>query len=93
MLRTILLALLLTCGALSVQAADTIDINTADEQTLASQLTGIGPAKAKAIVKHREQNGPFHSVDELTQVSGIGDKTLEDIRDKVSVSKAAKGGM
>ena len=56
-----------------------IDINTADE-TLLQQLPGIGPALAARIVAYRTENGPFGSVEELTQVSGIGPRTLEELR-------------
>ena len=44
-------------------------------------LPGIGPAKATAIINYREEFGKFNSVDELTNVSGIGQKTLEKLRD------------
>lgn len=43
-------------------------------------LPGIGPTKAKAIFDFREQNGPFASVDDLVNVTGIGEKTLEHIK-------------
>ncbi|MDF0728558.1 helix-hairpin-helix domain-containing protein [Cytobacillus sp. S13-E01] len=48
-------------------------------------LPGIGEAKAMAIIEFRERNGPFKSVDDLLQISGIGEKTLEKFRDKISV--------
>ncbi|MCO7175661.1 helix-hairpin-helix domain-containing protein [Sporolactobacillus kofuensis] len=56
-----------------------VNINTADEQKM-QDLPGIGPAKAKAIILYREENGPFKSLDDLTNVSGIGDKSLEKIK-------------
>ncbi|MCB2184414.1 MAG: helix-hairpin-helix domain-containing protein [Desulfobulbaceae bacterium] len=56
-----------------------ININTADQQTLES-LPGIGPAKAKAIIEYRNDQGSFQSLDELTNVKGIGDKLLEKIK-------------
>lgn len=90
MLKYIFITVALMFGAFTVQAADTVDINQADEQTLASELVGIGPTKAKAIVKHREEHGPFHNADELTEVSGIGEKTVETIRDKLSFSDESK---
>lgn len=61
-----------------------ININTADEQQL-QELPGVGPAKAKAIIAYREEHGPFHAVDELTDVSGIGDKSLEQMREMAIV--------
>jgi competence protein ComEA len=59
-----------------------IDINAADESDL-EQLPGIGPALAAAIVGHRNDHGPFRSVDDLLDVSGIGPAKLEQLRDLV----------
>lgn len=61
-----------------------ININTADAAGL-EQLPGVGPAIAARIIAWREQNGPFRSVDELTAVSGIGEKTLDGLRDQATV--------
>ncbi|AST92647.1 helix-hairpin-helix domain-containing protein [Sutcliffiella cohnii] len=61
-----------------------ININSASEEEL-TKLTGIGPSKAKAIVRYREEHGFFKSVDELVNVSGIGDKSLASIRDEIIV--------
>ncbi|MDH4656639.1 ComEA family DNA-binding protein [Pseudomonas sp. JS3066] len=62
-----------------------LNINSADELALQDYMIGIGAAKAKAIVKYREENGPFSSVDDLLEVKGIGVKTLEKSRDKLTV--------
>lgn len=62
----------------------TININTADVETLAS-LNGIGPAKAEAIVAYREANGPFESAEELDNVKGIGAVTVEKNADRLTV--------
>lgn len=78
-LRFLFLSLLLAQTGMAV-AADTVDINKADSQQL-MQLDGIGAAKTAAIVDYREQNGPFESVDQLTEVDGIGNATLEANRD------------
>lgn len=61
-----------------------ININTASAAELV-RLDGIGEAKARAIVEYREEHGYFMSVDELVKVSGIGEKTLEKNRDKITV--------
>lgn len=65
-------------------AAAAVNINTASEAELTA-LPGIGPAKAKAIVAYRTQNGAFKSADDLVKVSGIGGKTLERLKPEVTV--------
>ena len=62
----------------------TLNINSVDVSALQS-LPGIGPALAAAIVEHRHRNGPYTSVDDLDNVSGIGAAKLQQIRDLVSV--------
>jgi competence protein ComEA len=62
-----------------------ININLATAEELL-QLEGIGPAKAKAIIQYREKNGPFRSIDDLANVSGIGEKTLAKFRDQVAIN-------
>lgn len=61
-----------------------VNINTATSEELQT-LSGIGEAKAKKIIDYREQNGSFSSIDDLTNVSGIGEKTLESIRSSICV--------
>jgi competence protein ComEA len=61
-----------------------IDLNTADTQTL-ERLPGIGPVRAQAIIRYREQNGRFTRVEELLEVTGIGQATLAGIFDLVEV--------
>lgn len=61
-------------------AGPLIDINTASADVLAGTLPGIGPTKAKAIVDYRDLNGPYQSIDELTNVKGIGEVTLNNIK-------------
>jgi len=56
-----------------------LNVNTADAAAL-EELPGIGPALATAIVEHRRRSGPFATVDELVEVSGIGPVKLEQIR-------------
>ena len=64
-----------------------IDVNAAGVYDL-DRLPGIGPTKAEAILAYREEHGPFQSVDELLEVSGIGEVTLENLRPYVSVGTA-----
>lgn len=63
-----------------------INLNVADAPTLQRELSGVGEAKAKAIVAYRESNGPFASVDELLEVKGIGKAILDRNRDKLEVN-------
>jgi len=65
--------------------ATLVNINTADEAKLTS-LKGIGPAKAKSIIQYRQEHGPFKTVDELKNVSGIGDKTLAALKPFITVA-------
>lgn len=66
-------------------AQASVNLNTADAQTLSRELRGIGATKAKAIVDYREEHGPFSSIDELLEVNGIGSATLEKIRNQLSL--------
>lgn len=61
-----------------------ININTANLHQLWS-IDGIGETKARAIIAYREEQGSFASVDDLVNVSGIGEKTLERIRKYLTV--------
>ena len=61
-----------------------VNVNTASESELES-LSGVGPVLANAIIQYRTQHGPFHSVDDLLDVSGIGPSTLEELRPQVTV--------
>jgi competence protein ComEA len=63
-----------------------IDLNDADAAMLQKALSGVGEAKAKAIVAYRETNGPFASVDELLEVKGIGKAILDRNREKLEVN-------
>jgi competence protein ComEA len=67
-----------------VPTGDLVNVNTATAVDLET-LPGVGEVIAQAIIEYRTQNGPFSSVDQLLDVSGIGDATLEDIRELVTV--------
>jgi competence protein ComEA len=71
-------------GAAPTTVPGPVDINRATVDQL-DDLPGIGPATARAIVAHREANGPFASVDDLEDVRGIGPAKLDAIRDLVTV--------
>lgn len=69
------------------EAAQPVNVNTADPEQLQT-LPGIGPALAQRIVDDRSANGPFLSAEDLLRVSGIGEKTLEDLRPYITVEAA-----
>lgn len=76
----------------SGQAAETISgnmdgkvrINYATQDEIES-LPGIGPSKAQAIIQHREEFGLFQTVEDLLEISGIGEKTLENMKDNIQI--------
>ena len=61
-----------------------VNINTADSNELQT-LSGVGPSKADAIIEYREQNGPFQKIEDLMNISGIGEKTFEKLKDGITV--------
>ena len=61
-----------------------VNLNTASMEDLKT-LKGIGDAKAQAILDDRTENGPFAAIEDLTRVSGIGQKTFENLRDQITV--------
>lgn len=83
MMKRIFLVLI-SVFAMAQWAFAAVDINSADVQALAT-VKSIGPKKAKAIVDYRTQNGPFKTVDDLTNVKGIKAKTLAKIRPELTV--------
>lgn len=93
-IKHIIFSACLALGALSVQATDApvptnseikaVNINTATAEQL-SQLDGIGKAKAEAIILYRQQHGQFKSVDDITQVKGIGKAILDKNRSMLAL--------
>lgn len=72
-------------GAAAGQAADgKIHLNTASPAEL-EELPGVGPVLAGRIAAYRDENGPFLAVEDLLDVSGIGESKLEMLRDAVAV--------
>jgi competence protein ComEA len=64
-----------------------ININTADKEALMSVITGVGEKKAEAIIAYREENGPFKSIDELTNIKGVGQGMVDKHREMLSTSE------
>lgn len=67
-------------------AAFVVDVNTADVDEL-QELPGVGASLAERIIAQRRAAGPFQSFDDLKEVKGIGEKTLERMRPHVSFGK------
>jgi competence protein ComEA len=81
------LALSLASAGAAVAADTKIDINTASVAELTA-LPGVGDALAKRIVEYREKQGPFTAPEQLMNVRGIGEKSFEKLRDRLSVGSA-----
>ena len=69
----------------AVLVEKSVDLNRAGKDEL-DQLPGIGPAMAERIIQYREENGGFIDIEEIQEVSGIGDKTVEKIKEYIFVS-------
>ena len=67
-----------------IESNGLININLADINEL-QKITGIGQVKAESIIEYREKNGGFKSIDEVKNVDGIGEKTFEKIKEKITL--------
>ena len=76
---------LLLAGSWALAAP--VNINSADAAHLEAELIGVGADKAAAIIQYREDHGPFASVDDLVNVKGIGEKTIEKNRENLTVTE------
>lgn len=85
LLSTLVLSLAMAGTAL---AGESVNINTADAATIDRVLLNVGPSKAQAIVDYRKANGAFRTPEQLAQVKGIGLKTVEKNRDRISLGGA-----
>ena len=81
-----LVAMLLPLYAL----AGPVNVNSADAESIAAELKGVGLAKAKAIVEYRKKHGPFRSAEDLTLVKGIGERTLDLNKADIKVAAEKK---
>lgn len=84
MLRRLFFAISLVLMS-AVALAKPLNINTANEKEIAKTMYGVGPSRAKAIIKFREANGEFKTLDQMTQVRGVSTAILEKNRDKIAV--------
>src|SRR5687767_3632539 len=81
-------ALALACAGVAANAGP-VNINTADAARLASELTGVGPALAEAIVADRKTNGNFATAEALMRVKGIGARIVEINKANILVADPA----
>ncbi|MEF3074320.1 helix-hairpin-helix domain-containing protein [Methylobacter sp. Wu1] len=84
-MKTLLVTLFATFCAANAVAAP-VNINSADAKTISESLSGIGQKKAEAIVKYRTEVGPFKTAEELANVSGIGEKTVQKNKSDILLS-------
>jgi len=82
-----LLGGLLAALLFSVSAWAAVDINTATQSELEA-VKGIGPAKAKAIVEHRQKNGAFKNLDALAEVKGFGKASVAKLKGELTAGMA-----
>ncbi len=88
LLHTFLLTLILLFSASVMSApaqAGKVNINTASAETISSNMSGIGDSKAKAIVDYRKTHGKFKTIQDLENVDGIGMKTVEKNKAKITL--------
>ncbi len=75
-------------GFLAFPAFAAVNLNTATQSELES-VKGLGPAKAKAIIMHREKNGNFKRLEDLNDVKGFGKASIEKLKDELTVGTEA----
>ncbi len=80
-----LAAALLAVSVVATAQSPKVNINTATEAELAAALTGVGSARAAAIVAERQRGGPYKSPEDLTRVEGIGKHIVELNRGVIAV--------
>lgn len=87
-IATSVLAVALLCGGGFAYAQTLVNINTADEAAL-DALPGVGPVIAQRIVEYRQTHGPFASIEDIKNVSGIGETTFANMEHMITVSGAS----
>jgi len=73
-----------TTSTTGSSSGNQVNLNTATQAELET-LPGIGPSKAIAIIEYRETTGKFQQIEDLKNISGIGDKTFEKLQDSITV--------
>lgn len=92
LIRTICFTLCLALGATALaddapMPPSVVDINSADAETLATVLDGVGVVKAQAIVRYRESHGGFSTPEELANVAGIGLATVDRNLNRITLGQ------
>lgn len=92
-LRTLIAILTLAwAGIAAAQGVEQVNVNTADAETIARVLNGVGLKKAEAIVRYRETHGRFDAPSDLTRVKGIGPSIVRKNEAKIVVSETPGKG-
>jgi len=81
-----LLLTAITSLVLFSQSLFAVNVNTADAAAIAEELKGVGLKKAQAIIEYRQANGDFKTIESLTEVKGIGLKTVEKNRENIQLT-------
>ncbi len=81
-----LLLAAITSLVLFSQSLFAVNVNTADAAAIAEELNGVGMKKAQAIIDYRKEHGNFKTIEALTEVKGIGLKTVEKNRDLIELT-------
>ncbi|MCF6317887.1 MAG: helix-hairpin-helix domain-containing protein [Proteobacteria bacterium] len=81
-----LLLAAITSLVLFSQSLFAVNVNTADAAAIAEELNGVGIKKAQAIIDYRKEHGNFKTIEALTEVKGIGLKTVEKNRDLIELT-------
>lgn len=89
-IKNIIIALILalSVSGLSLAEMAPVDLNSATAEQLAETLHGVGESKAEAIIAYREENGGFEHIDELVNVRGIGLRTVDRNRDRMTLGNS-----
>jgi len=88
-LRSFITAVIFSVFSLTAFAAP-VNVNTADVSALTENIVGVGPKLADRIVKYRSENGAFKSIDDLSNVKGVGPKLIEKNKENLLLNDVKK---
>ncbi|MDX2425745.1 MAG: helix-hairpin-helix domain-containing protein [Cycloclasticus sp.] len=84
-MKNIIALLIVLLCLLTSLSAFAVNVNTASAEEISEELKGIGIAKAGAIVRYREEKGPFKSLEDLINVKGVGAATIDKNRENIQL--------